>query len=432
MLALLAAATNLTCTDGSGAPLEPLPADTVAGHALGSVASSTASAPVIGSFEASASKVPAGTEVTLSWSVTGADSLFIDQGVGTVTGTSTAVTADSTTTYTLMAANALGAATAAVTVSAGPPPVINSFSASPAAVAPGTEVQLLWDADHASRFSIPGDYNYISASFRDAPVTPDATTTYTLIAHNTYGKDTASVTVKVGTAPVISSLTASPETVAAGGAATLSWSVAGADSLWIDPGVGTVTGTSAVVTVDTTSTYTLTAQNDFGSATGAVTITVGAPPVIHSFEADDATVRAGDVVTLSWDATGADSLAIDNGVGAVTGTSKGVTVDSTTTYTLTAWSAFGTDTASVTVAVLPGQVLLPYPNRVEKTSTGLGILWRDGERPKVDANIASPDTWFMGVWIQLASHTPGTVSYEVGDVAVLVHAHTHGTPSNDP
>jgi polyhydroxybutyrate depolymerase len=87
-----------------------------------------APAPVIVSFTAAPSSVAAGQSATLSWSVTGAASLSISGGVGSVTGqTSRAVSPTSTTTYVLTATNASGgsvtaSATVTVTAATGPYP----------------------------------------------------------------------------------------------------------------------------------------------------------------------------------------------------------------------------------------------------------------------------------------------------------------------
>ena len=81
------------------------------------------SVPVIASFAATPSSVVSGSSSTLAWSVTGATTLSIDHGVGTVTGTSVVVTPTTTTTYTLTATNAGGPATATATVTVTPFPV---------------------------------------------------------------------------------------------------------------------------------------------------------------------------------------------------------------------------------------------------------------------------------------------------------------------
>lgn len=82
----------------------------------------------------------------------------------------------------------------------------------------------------------------------------------------------------------------------------------------------------------------------------------GSKPTINSFTASPPNLPAGGgSVTLSWDVKDAKSLAIDNGVGAVTGTSKTVSVTSNKTFTLTATNGGGstTQTASISVAAGP-------------------------------------------------------------------------------
>ena len=81
-------------------------------------------------------------------------------------------------------------------------------------------------------------------------------------------------------APVISSFSATPANVVLGSPSTLSWSVSNASSLTVNPGVGTVTGSSKAVTPGTTTTYTLTATGAGGSATATAMVTVTAPPTV--------------------------------------------------------------------------------------------------------------------------------------------------------
>jgi|GEM_PF-5806207 len=76
--------------------------------------------PIINSFSASPSTITVGESSTLSWSVTDATSVTIDNGIGSValTGT-TAVNPTTTTTYTLTATNVAGSVTASVTITVG-------------------------------------------------------------------------------------------------------------------------------------------------------------------------------------------------------------------------------------------------------------------------------------------------------------------------
>lgn len=73
--------------------------------------------PVINSFFASPSTIVVGDSTTLSWTVTDADSVTIDNDIGTVTLTGiTTVNPPTDTTYTLIATNSSGPVTATVTV----------------------------------------------------------------------------------------------------------------------------------------------------------------------------------------------------------------------------------------------------------------------------------------------------------------------------
>ena len=77
--------------------------------------------PVINSFFASPSAIIAGDSTTLSWTVTDADSVTIDYGIGTVALTGiTTVNPTTDTTYTLITTNSTGPVIATVTVTVAP------------------------------------------------------------------------------------------------------------------------------------------------------------------------------------------------------------------------------------------------------------------------------------------------------------------------
>ena len=106
-------------------------------------------APAITSFSANPSVISAGQSALLSWVGSGSPSptLSIDNGVGTVTGgTSALATPTTTTTYTLTAVNASGSVTAQTTVSVSqpdvtPPSVPASLAASPSS---SSQITLSW------------------------------------------------------------------------------------------------------------------------------------------------------------------------------------------------------------------------------------------------------------------------------------------------
>lgn len=157
-----------------------------------------------------------------------------------------------------------------------------------------------------------------------------------------------------GSRPTIASFTANPSSVSSGASTTLSWSVTGATSLKIDPGNNDVTGYSSATAsnLTQTTTFTLTASNTSGSSTATTTVTVNASvPTINSFTANPTTINRGQSSTLSWSVNNATTLSIDNGVGAVSGTSTTVSPQNTTSYTLTATNSSGNAISTATVTV---------------------------------------------------------------------------------
>jgi hypothetical protein len=77
-----------------------------------------------------------------------------------------------------------------------------------------------------------------------------------------------------GTAPTITSFTASSSTIATGASALLSWATTNATRRFITPEVGWVSGSSVTVHPTATTTYTLEAEGPFGSATRTVQVVV--------------------------------------------------------------------------------------------------------------------------------------------------------------
>ncbi len=76
--------------------------------------------------------------------------------------------------------------------------------------------------------------------------------------------------------PVITSFTATPDMLdAGGGQSLLTWTVLYADNLFLAPDAGNVSGlTGGPVVVSTSTTFTLSASNALGVASANVTITV--------------------------------------------------------------------------------------------------------------------------------------------------------------
>jgi hypothetical protein len=229
------------------------------------------------SFSASPSTIASGGSSSLIWNTTNANSVSIDNGVGSqpLSG-STSVHPTLTTTYTLTATGPGGTMTgqATVTVSSGPS---IAFSASPTFIGAGQSSTLAWTTTNATSVSIDNGVGSKPTS-GTVVVFPGSTTAYTLTAIGPGGTSTAQATVVIVAPPSINFF-ADALTITAGGSSTLNWSVSGADTVTIDQGIGLTTGSGTLkVSPRQTTTYHLTATNVAGSANASVTITVTSPP----------------------------------------------------------------------------------------------------------------------------------------------------------
>ena len=183
--------------------------------------------------------------------------------------------------------------------------------------------------------------------------------------------------------PVIGSLTASPNYIQSGQAATLSWDVSGASVVTISPTVGSVTNTGSLAVMPTyTTTYTLYAYNSQGAVNASTIVTVTpyastyggtyGTAVISSFTASPNYIQPGQPATLSWIVNNADTVTISPVVGPVANTgSFDVTPTYTTTYALSAYNGAGTISASTTVTVAPD--VSSYVTPAYAIGTGVNI-----------------------------------------------------------
>ena len=91
-----------------------------------------------------------------------------------------------------------------------------------------------------------------------------------------------------------------------------------------------------------------------GTSQSSPAVKSGQPTPTISLTATPQSVNQGSSATLTWSATNATSVTIDNGIGTVgLSDSRQITPASNTTYTATATGAGGTASASVNVTVIP-------------------------------------------------------------------------------
>ena len=256
------------------------------------------------SCRADDTNIQLGGSSTLSWDSTNANSVTIDQGVGSVPLDSPqegktvtppqpgAAETSKTTTYRFTAAGAGDPGACSVTITVWRPPSVDSFSADLTTLRRQQTTRLSWATSHASGTSIDQGVGSVPVDSSEevrsvSPPQPSTAETsrsarYTLTASNPgyTGADAASaaVSVTVWNRPSVDSFTASPSTIDEGEDSGLKWTTTHATGVSIDQGVGPVavddeTGTTKVSPHQDT-TYTLTASNPAYTGTHAVTGTI--------------------------------------------------------------------------------------------------------------------------------------------------------------
>lgn len=203
---------------------EALDAVTVARHA--DAFQGITHPPLITAFAADPDAYLAPGSTTLTWDVSGADTISI--GGTDVTGQNQLLVSPAvTTTYTLTAGNSDGPVTEELTVTVDPQPVIDRFSADRIIINAGEPVTLTWETEFATDWSIsptPGDVaGETSGGVGAVVVRPSNSMTYTLTVGSGFGTTMAEVVVDVAmvaTHLVISEFMADNETVLADGDGT--------------------------------------------------------------------------------------------------------------------------------------------------------------------------------------------------------------------
>jgi hypothetical protein len=173
----------------------------------GTSVTTTNQTPLINSFVADPPTIVPGGSSTLSWNVSGATRVTIDQGIGSVSLTGNrAVMPNMTSVYTLTATNAAGSVTATaqviVTGAIAPPPIagslpfVNSFTANPTTIYAGDFTTLSWNVSNATSMNISPGVGFVS-SVGSTLVSPDEPTLYTLTATNSAGTVNRTINVNV-------------------------------------------------------------------------------------------------------------------------------------------------------------------------------------------------------------------------------------------
>jgi hypothetical protein len=203
---------------------------------------SSITTPVIGTFSSSPSAINPGGTSNLSWNVTGANSVSIDQGIGLVsTAGSRAITPGSTTVYTISATNAAGTVTSSAVA------VVNSMP-------------YRSQGNYNNGYNNNGYYNngYNNNGYNNNGYNNNG------YYNNGYNNNNSA-----SMPPAIIAFTSY---LNSDGTSTLSWNVMGATSVIMNPGIGQVSAAGNMTVSPSGSTvYTITATNSAGTVTSSAT-----------------------------------------------------------------------------------------------------------------------------------------------------------------
>jgi hypothetical protein len=217
--------------------------------------------------------------------------------------------------------------------------VCDVFTVTPTTAAPGDFVTFDWVTTNTISVDIDvlGTVATSGSALYEVPNIPGVLfVTLTAFDINVFepSDTTCDVTLTIDTPPTCDMFLASPDTINTPGDVSLEWLTTGADTVSIDNGIGFVTtGGQQTVTVSTSTTYTLTAENTFGTTTCSVPVTLNSvvPPDPEpeapsssgssggksinprcELIVDATDVAPGDTVIATWQAKNAVSVTLES------------------------------------------------------------------------------------------------------------------------
>ena len=316
-------------------------------------------------LSASPTGVASGSASTLTWSSTNATSCLASgawSGTMVVNGTAStgALTTDSA--FTLSCSGAGGSVSRSVGVTILPAPTL-TLSASSTSVASGSASTLTWSSTNATSCTASGAWSgpqSLNGTASTGALTTDST--FTLSCGGPGGS--VSQTAVVAIAPPTLTLSASPTSVASGGASTLTWTTTSASSCTASgswSGLQSLNGTASTGALTTDSTFTLSCSGAGGSVTRSVGVTILPAPTL-TLSASPTSVASGSASTLTWSSSNATSCLASSGwsgTKAVSGTTSTGALTTDSTFTLSCSGDGGTTTKSVSIVVSSTASLFP-------------------------------------------------------------------------
>lgn len=245
--------------------------------------SSSPPAPTVG-ISLAANTIPNNQTTTLTWSSTNATSVVSANNFATnsVSGNLVvgpySVSSLESRVFSITVQNTSGqTATASTSLTILPPTPTLIVSPSSISIPYNGTVSFSWSSSSASTMNSSG-FEIGTQEFSGSRTFTNiiANTSYTITATNASGSVSRTINVTVGTPPPTINIVANPSSIGFNSSTTLSWTLNNATSYTSNFGQsgGSTGGSFTVVGLTTTTTYTVTATNQTGSASSSVIVNV--------------------------------------------------------------------------------------------------------------------------------------------------------------
>ncbi len=248
-------------------------------------------------------------------------------------------------------------------------PTIRQFTCDETIISLGNAIRLSWQVEDADLLWM--DHNQeVLPLFGQEDVYPQQSCTYTLVAQSAAGEVRQDISLTLP-APTIAHFSVDQREIDLHYPVIFSWEATNAETLFIGPSVGEVSGLSfCEAMLSKPGVYELHARNASGEAKAKVFLSLPKPE-IGLFQALQDHVEPGEAHVLHWEATNADNLVIFPGELDVTGlTQIEVFPDRATTYRLVATNAAGS---------IEESTFLPMPAPEIKVFTSPRPISTEGE-----------------------------------------------------
>ncbi len=279
----------------------------------------------ITSFTVTPSAITAGGTVAITWATTHSTAVTLNGTPVAASGSTTDSPAVDTT-YTLLVSGAAADISQVRSVAVTPAPTpqtITSFTVTPDHIVSGNSVTIAWATANATTVKLN---NVVVAASGSQPDSPTVDTTYTLLVSGSAPDISQARSVVVAPVPpppgqTITTFTASPSSITAGQAITVTWATTNATTVKLNGVVVAASGSQQFSpTVDTTYILLVSGSLPDISSTASVTVVTPPPPqTITTFTALPSSITVGQSITVTWATTNATTVKLNNVVVAASG-----------------------------------------------------------------------------------------------------------------